>query len=48
MKQLLSKLLLSSALFWGLSVAEAKELVETKVVDLEADYCHMKLRRWTK
>jgi hypothetical protein len=42
MKRLLSNLLLSSALFWGLSVAEAKELVETEVVDLEADYCHMK------
>jgi len=35
-------LLLSSALFWGVPAAEAKELVETEVADLEADYCHMK------
>ena len=42
MKPLLSSLLLSSALLWGVSAVEAKELVETEVVDIEADYCHMK------
>ena len=42
MKTLLSSLLLSSALLWGVSAVKADELVETKVVDLEADYCHIK------
>jgi hypothetical protein len=42
MKPLLSSLLLSSALLWGVPAVEATELVETEVVDLEADYCHMK------
>ena len=42
MKPLLSSLLLSSALFWGLPAVHADELVETEAVDLEADYCHMK------
>jgi hypothetical protein len=42
MKPLLSSLLVSCALFWGVPAVEADELVETEVVDLEADYCHMK------
>jgi hypothetical protein len=38
---LLSNLLLSSTLFWGVPPLAANELVETEVVDL-AGYCHMK------
>ena len=42
MKPILSSLLMSSALFWGVPAVEANELVETEVVDLVADYCHIK------
>jgi hypothetical protein len=42
MKRLLSNLLLSSALFWGVPAVHADELVETEVVDVITDYCHMK------
>jgi len=38
---LLSNLLLSVTLFWGVPVVAASELVETDVVDF-AGYCHMK------
>ena len=38
---LLSNLLLSVTLFWGVPAVEADELVETKAVDF-AGYCHMK------
>ena len=38
---LLSTLLISSALFWGVSPANANELVETEVVEFSG-YCHMK------
>jgi hypothetical protein len=38
---LLSTLLLSSALFWGVSPVNANELVETEVVEFSG-YCHMK------
>lgn len=42
MKRLLSNLLLSCALFWGVPAVDADELVETEVVDVITDYCHMK------
>jgi hypothetical protein len=38
---LLSNLLLSVTLFWGVPAVAASELVETEVVDF-AGYCHMK------
>ena len=38
---LLSNLLLSSALFWGVPLVEANEIVDTEVADF-AGYCHMK------
>ena len=38
---LLSNLLLSVTLFWGVPAVAASELVETEVVDL-AGYCHIK------
>jgi hypothetical protein len=38
---ILSNMLLSSALFWGLSTAEADELVFKNAADASA-YCHMK------
>ena len=38
---LLSNLLLSLTLFWGVPAVEASELVETEAVDF-AGYCHMK------
>ncbi len=38
---LLSNLLLSSTLLWGVPLAGASEIVETEVADV-AGYCHMK------
>lgn len=38
---LLSNLLLSSTLFWGVPTVEANEIVEKEVADF-AGYCHMK------
>ena len=41
MKRLLSNLLLSCALFWGVPAVGASEIVETEAADF-AGYCHMK------
>jgi hypothetical protein len=38
---LLSNLLLSSTLFWGVPLVEANEIVEAEVTEF-AGYCHMK------
>jgi hypothetical protein len=44
---LLSNLLLSVTLFWGVPAVAASELVETEVVDF-AGYCHMKFAPMTE